>query len=240
MAQTLIPRLSGRIGLFCFGVILLSNFAMGQAVPQDEPLDKPAAALRITSESLPEPVLQQAYYFQFSAAGGTPPLTWKVAKGTLPPGLELEADTGVIAGMPTSQGEFSFTLRVSDSGTPAQSHTRDFSVQVAPPFLLEWVRMPALGGNTISGAVKVANASKDVYDLTVIILAVNEIGKAFALGYQHFTLAQNKGQEIPFDSSLPQGTYIVHADAVAEIAPKNLIRRARLETPTPLVVSSGP
>src|SRR5207302_8316260 len=122
MARTLIPRLRGRTWLFCFGVILLSNLAMGQAIPQDEPPEKPAP-LRVTSESLPDPVLQQAYYFQFSAAGGTPPLTWKVEKGTLPPGLELEADTGVLAGMPTTQGDFRFTLRASDSGKPVQSQT---------------------------------------------------------------------------------------------------------------------
>jgi len=39
---------------------------------------------------------------------------------------------------------------------------------------------------------------------------------------------------------LPPGPYVVHADAVGEVAEKNQIYRARLQTPGPLQVAVGP
>jgi len=61
----------------------------------------------------------------------------------------------------------------------------------------------------------------------VIVVAVNEIGKAFALGYQHFDLLpKTKEQEIPFESQLPGGRYTVRVDAVGEVSAKNRIYRA--------------
>jgi hypothetical protein len=82
----------------------------------------------------------------------------------------------------------------------------------------------------------VSNGSRSPYDQTVIIVAVNEFGKAFALGYQRFNLPAQAQQVIPYSSSLPNGHYIVHVDAVAEIPARNLIRRARLQTPQPITV----
>jgi hypothetical protein len=46
--------------------------------------------------------------------------------------------------------------------------------------------------------------------------------------------------EIPFGDTLPSGAYVVHADAVGEVAEKNQIYRARLQTPGPLQVAVGP
>jgi hypothetical protein len=46
--------------------------------------------------------------------------------------------------------------------------------------------------------------------------------------------------QIPFGETLPPGTYVVHADAVAEIPSKNSILRQRLQTPAPLPVTFGP
>ncbi len=113
----------------------------------------------------------------------------------------------------------------------------EFTITVVPPLEIEWTHEPQLQEDGIYGAVKVSNASGEDNDLTVIIVAVNQIGKAFALGYQRLTLAKSSSQEIPFGASLPIGTYIVHADAVAEIPSKNVIRRTRLHTPAPLVKS---
>jgi hypothetical protein len=126
---------------------------------------------------------------------------------------------------------FRFTLTVRDLGTNA-SVSRDFSLNVVGPLLLEWVDAPKLTENTIAGRVRVRNSSSraENFDLTVIIVAVNENGKAFALGYQHFTLAQKVEQVIPFSSTLPNGQYIVHADAIAEVPARRSIYHARLQT----------
>jgi hypothetical protein len=56
-------------------------------------------ALTITSSSsLPAPTAGVAYSQQLTAAGGTPPYTWSVAKGTLPTGLSLDATKGIVSG----------------------------------------------------------------------------------------------------------------------------------------------
>jgi hypothetical protein len=73
------------------------------------------------------------------------------------------------------------------------------------------------------------------------VLAVNEIGRATALGYQHFTLAKNTiDKEIPFGENLPAGSYTVNADVVAEVPASNTIHRARLVTSSPLQLAPSP
>ena len=66
-------------------------------------------------------------------------------------------------------------------------------------------------------------------------------GRATAIGYQHFVLRRGTtAMELPFGETLPHGGYVVHVDAVGEVAPKNLIYRERLQTPGALQVTVGP
>ena len=227
-------RNSGRIALSCL-LVLGALVAAGVCQEAAKEEDKPAR-LQITFDFAPSGTVGEEYRFQLLAEGGTSPLRWSLEKGELPPGLGLDL-SGFISGKPKSAGEFRFTLHVTDSGEPAQSQSREFTITVAPPLEIEWVQEPHFQDDGIYGAVKVSNASGDDNDLTVIIVAVNQVGKAFALGYQHLTLAKTSSQEIPFGASLPIGNYIVHADAVAEIPSKNVIRRTRLHTTAPLIKS---
>ncbi len=89
--------------------------------------------------------------------------------------------------------------------------------------------------------VEVSNGSKDVFDLTVVIVAVADNGRATAIGYQRFPL--NPGANnvpITFGNTLPPGPYVVHVDAIAEIAARNSILRRRLQTPQPLQIVGEP
>lgn len=194
-----------------------------------------AVPFTIVADTLPQPVAHLPYHFQLAAKGGTAPYAWSITKGKLPDGLQLQANTGIVSGMTAAVAKFTLTVRVADSAEPPHTATREITLASVPALQLEWLYPPALQNDGIYGEVKVGNPSKDPYDLTFIIVAVNQIGKAFALGYQHFTLRQQATQAISFGASLPQGSYIVHADAVGEIAAKDVIRRARLETPKPLV-----
>jgi hypothetical protein len=214
-------------------VVLLAGTGWGQ----QENTEKPAAPPRlvVVTDTLPQPVVHTPYTVQLLAQGGTPPYSWSIEKGKLPPELHLDPKAGTLSGVPEAPAELVFTVRVTDSAEPPATASRELKVRAVPALQLEWQRQAVLENDGIYGEVQVGNPSKDPYDLTFIIVAVNEIGKAFALGYQHFTLRPQATQAIPFGASLPLGSYIVHADAVGEIAAKDIIRRAQLQTSKPLV-----
>jgi hypothetical protein len=88
-----------------------------------------------------------------------------------------------------------------------------------------------VNSNRIEGSVEVSNTTPDPIDLTFVVLAVAENGRATAIGYQRFVLARTGSKELPFGDTLPRGTYVVHVDAVGEVATRNLIYRERLQTP---------
>ena len=202
---------------------------MGQTAPP---------AFRVLTQIPPRLATGQRYRIHLDAAGGRGPLDWRVSKGKLPPGLRLNAQTGEIVGAPTTVGEFAFTLEATDTSQPPQVAQQDFVVQVIAPLTIVWKEGPRVQGDAINGRVAVSNYTGDSFDLTVIIVAVNEIGRATALGYQKLDLASGLIDfEIPFGSTLPMGKYVVHADAIAEVPSKNAIYRARQQTPQPLVVT---
>jgi hypothetical protein len=114
-------------------------------------------------------------------------------------------------------------------------------LQVVPPLLLEWKKEARVAANRIDGSVQVSNGTEDDFDLTFIVLAVAENGRAVAIGYQRFPLKTGTTAfEIPFGETLPKGNYVVHVDVVAEVAPTAAIYRARLQTKGPLAVAVGP
>jgi hypothetical protein len=68
------------------------------------------------------------YDFFFTATGGTPPYTWSIISGSLPPGLVLNAITGELSGTPTASGTYSYTVQVTDF--LGNTHTQSCSITV--------------------------------------------------------------------------------------------------------------
>ena len=62
--------------------------------------------------------------------GGTPPYTFAISTGSLPPGLALDPIAGAINGTPTAPGAYTFTIQITDSGSPTQVVTQNASVIV--------------------------------------------------------------------------------------------------------------
>jgi hypothetical protein len=205
------------------------------------PLAAQPAPLSIVDEPLPALDAGVDFHTLLHAKGGVPPYLWSLADGDLPDGLTLTPD-GLLSGRPTRSGSFAFALKVEDSAQPARAAiTKPFLAEVAAPLLLEWLESPKVHDNRIDGSVQVSNGSKDDFDLTVVIVAVADNGRATALGYQHFDLkAGNTNVRIPFGSALGYGGYVVHADAIAEIPRRNAILRQRLQTPQPLQIVQNP
>ena len=196
--------------------------------------------LAVVEDSLPTLVNGVEIHTQLHARGGQPPYVWSIASGELPEGITLTPE-GLLHGKPTKSGTFSLVLKIEDSGRPAHTINKEFKVVIATSLLLEWNQPPKVHDNRIDGSVQVSNGSSDTFDLTVVIVAVAENGRATAIGYEHFDLKPSPDStKIPFGNTLPSGAYVIHADAIAEIAAKNSILRQRLQTPQPLHVTVGP
>ena len=97
--------------------------------------------LEIDNESLEGATLGQAYSETFTAsrvvslnAPGTPAHpTWSIRSGALPPGLTLSPQ-GVLAGTPTSEGNYRFVVRAVE-GNP--SAMEEFTLNVRQPVALK-------------------------------------------------------------------------------------------------------
>jgi hypothetical protein len=108
---------------------------------------------------------------------------------------------------------------------------RDVIIQVVAGLTIDWKEPPGVHGTAISGSAMVTNQTANDFDLTVVIVAVNKIGRATTLGYQHFMLAAHATSPvIPFGSSPGPETYYVRADAVAHRPGHQHIYRANKQT----------
>ena len=241
-------RIRGLVFLFvCLTAIPGCQFDLAAADPvalQDAPATAPAQAepaLIIENDSdLPVTHPHVPYEVRFHMRRGGSGLHWRVEKGALPPGMKLE-DDGLLHGEAERTGEFQFTVSARERGNPEAGVQKEFILRVMSALTINWKSPAHVNGSRIEGTVNVTNTTADDMDLTFVVMAVAPNGRATAIGYQHFLLRRGTvDKELPFGENLPNGGYTVHVDAVGEVAPRNVIYRDRLQTPSPLQVTVGP
>jgi hypothetical protein len=120
----------------CSGVASLARSSAAPAAPaapaplQLAPLQ--LAPLQINPASLPSGNVNANYSASLNASGGTPPYTWAIASGPLPPGVSLAGPIGEINGAPTASGTFPIMVAVQDSSSPPQATSQMYSIVIGP------------------------------------------------------------------------------------------------------------
>lgn len=92
------------------------------------------APISVTPPVLPVGTETAPYSATVTPSGGTAPYTFALSAGTLPSGLTLDANTGVISGTPAagSAGEYNITVDITDAaGCPAQM---SYCLVIVPTF----------------------------------------------------------------------------------------------------------
>lgn len=114
----------------------------------------PAAPLGVTTTTLPEATVGASYSSTLDGSGGTTPYTWSVSSGSLPDGLILDPNEGIIGGTPTNAGTFSFTVEATDSSTPtAQTATQALMITVGPaPLTPQSISFTAPSSGVVGGS----------------------------------------------------------------------------------------
>ena len=187
-------------------------------------------SISIATKGLPKASLWGPYTAHLQASGGIEPYHWRLVGGSLPSRISLN-DQGIFTGTVDEPGPVEFTVVVTDNDNPPKQLRQELTLTTETPLTAEWLRKAQVNGQRIDGSIKLSNHTGRDFDLTFVVLAVNDIGRATAIGYQHFPLKKNTvDMEIPFGDSLSPGDYAVNVDVVGEEPVSQRIFRARLVT----------
>ena len=87
-----------------------------------------AAPMQIVTASLPDPVRIYPYSQTVQVSGGTGSYIFSISAGSLPHGLVLDTQTGLIAGRARRTGSFTFTITAADAQNASLSVGKQFTV----------------------------------------------------------------------------------------------------------------
>src|SRR5690348_3118653 len=146
--------------VYSFTVTATNGVGTGPAsAPSNSVTPSAPALLTLTTPTPGFGVAGVGYTYKLNATGGTPPYTWALTSGSLPPGLRL-ASTGTISGTPTAAGSWTFGIIVRDASTPANSLTSALTLQIYPK------AKNGSGTETISPTTATRGSSGNTFTLT--------------------------------------------------------------------------
>ncbi|WP_410816491.1 putative Ig domain-containing protein [Micromonospora sp. 050-3] len=114
---------------YTFTVTARNAGGAGPPSAQSAPVT-PNASPSLANPPPPAGEVSVPYSNQLTVIGGTAPFAWSISAGSLPPGVNLNASTGLLSGTPTTAGTFGFTVRVLDAS--GQAATQALSIVIAP------------------------------------------------------------------------------------------------------------
>jgi hypothetical protein len=130
----------------------------------------PAQALGVASfGTLPAITIGSAYIGSLQGAGGVPPYTWTISKGSLPQGLSLSSG-GSFSGSVNSTDQatnYTFAVKVTDSNSPPSTASKSMTLPVTK----------GTGANC-------NNISTNIAHTTTPITPLNDLGTGTYLGSQ--------------------------------------------------------
>jgi hypothetical protein len=130
--QTSAINLEG-VGMYDYGANGIATTTVNSSVHVT------AAPLEITTTSLPEAKVGDAYSATLNATGGKTPYTW-VATG-LPTGLNCST-AGVISGTPSQSGDFTVTVNVTDSFSTPNTDGKVLALKVYAALQITTTSLP--------------------------------------------------------------------------------------------------
>jgi hypothetical protein len=89
-----------------------------------------AAPLQLIVSDMPAPIKGRFYNFAMQATGGSGNYLWSIPAGTLPPGLWLDPQTGLIHGKAARKGSWTFQVMVQDAQNIASSQSAVLTMNV--------------------------------------------------------------------------------------------------------------
>ena len=117
--------------------------------------------LTIGPEQSGVPVATTGAPFRLAMTASLPDAkTWSIADGALPSGTALDSASGVISGMPTAAGSFSFTVRATIN--EQQSDTKALAIIVREPVVVSFPELETELGRRIHWEVGVSLSAQIV------------------------------------------------------------------------------
>ncbi|MDO7849880.1 putative Ig domain-containing protein, partial [Hymenobacter sp. M29] len=195
-----------------------------------------APTITVGPASLPNGTQGTAYSQTLTASGGTAPYTYAITAGALPSGLSLTAG-GTLAGTPTVNGSFTFTVTATDASVAPGPYTGSRSytlvVNTQPVTAAPVITAPTNNSFTNQSVNFVGTAPAN----SQVVFYISQNGGAFQPSPSFLVSATGNFSAGPFAFS--DGTYQVYATAQspgATVSPNSPTINFTVDTTRPSVV----